>query len=280
MSPRPLICLSALLVVAATLAPRTAQAQDTTPYAAVEEIELSASVALAAGSLLMPGFFMDSELAEPACGECDIETINALDRPVTGYDSGAARLTSDITVGTLIAAPFLLGLADTQRAGGGGMDDYLTDATILAETLAINLFAVQLVKHAARRPRPFTYNPDAEHERKLKVDSTLSFFSGHSSTSFSMAVAYAITYQERNPDDPMRFAVWGGGLSLAALTAGLRIAGGKHFWSDVLTGTLVGTAIGILVPVLHLRDDRHRDDGPNTGRQGLGATPLMIGGAF
>lgn len=48
--------------------------------------------------------------------------------------------------------------------------------------------------------------------------------------------------------------MWGLGLG-AAVTAGwLRIAGDKHYFTDVLTGALVGSAIGFGMPyLLHRR---------------------------
>jgi membrane-associated phospholipid phosphatase len=41
------------------------------------------------------------------------------------------------------------------------------------------------------------------------------------------------------------------GFPVAALTGYLRIAGDKHYMSDVLTGAAVGSAIGYMVPRLH-----------------------------
>ncbi|MBU1241038.1 phosphatase PAP2 family protein, partial [Myxococcota bacterium] len=39
--------------------------------------------------------------------------------------------------------------------------------------------------------------------------------------------------------------------TLAAAVAYLRIAGDKHYFSDVLTGAAIGTVMGVLVPLLH-----------------------------
>jgi hypothetical protein len=44
---------------------------------------------------------------------------------------------------------------------------------------------------------------------------------------------------------------WGAMMGGAAATAHLRVRAGKHFYSDVVVGALVGSAIGILVPRLH-----------------------------
>ena len=41
-----------------------------------------------------------------------------------------------------------------------------------------------------------------------------------------------------------------------AITAYLRVKGGKHFYTDVITGYLVGAAVGLIVPELHKTDNR------------------------
>ena len=49
------------------------------------------------------------------------------------------------------------------------------------------------------------------------------------------------------------------GLSMAAFTGYLRIAADKHYLSDVLTGAIVGSAVGFVVPYfLHPRVDERR----------------------
>ena len=45
------------------------------------------------------------------------------------------------------------------------------------------------------------------------------------------------------------------GIDNAAVTASLRVAAGKHFFTDVLTGAGVGSAVGFLVPYLHRRGE-------------------------
>ena len=42
--------------------------------------------------------------------------------------------------------------------------------------------------------------------------------------------------------------------ALGTTVAVARVAGGKHFASDVIVGGIVGTAIGITIPLLHRRN--------------------------
>lgn len=256
-----------------------AWADNTTPYSANEPLELSLAVGVLAGSVLLPMLSEPDELSAPACGACDPLSVNALDRPVTGYNSSVARHVSDITVATLVVSPFLLsGLDVGMDETSDGLSGFMTDTTVLASTLALNIFLTQTVKFAVQRPRPFTYNPDVDQERKLAPDSRLSFYSGHTSTAFSMAVAYGVTYSRRHPDDWKRFLVWGGGLTLATATGGLRIAGGKHFWTDVMVGAAVGSALGVAVPALHFRGESHQ--GQVSAGVSQGVTSLVYQGSF
>ena len=53
------------------------------------------------------------------------------------------------------------------------------------------------------------------------------------------------------PDSPWKIPVISASYLLAATTAGLRLASGNHFFTDVLCGAVVGSAIGYLVPYVN-----------------------------
>lgn len=44
--------------------------------------------------------------------------------------------------------------------------------------------------------------------------------------------------------------VWAGGYAIAATTGYLRIAADKHYLSDVVAGAIVGTGVGLAIPLL------------------------------
>ena len=71
---------------------------------------------------------------------------------------------------------------------------------------------------------------------------------------FSAAVAGSLLYAVRSDDRAGRALLWGFELTLAAATAGLRVRAGRHFISDVVVGAVVGSGLGIGIPLLHLRD--------------------------
>ena len=200
------------------------------------------------------------------CGSCRGAELNALDRTVLGKHDPRARTYSDIGMVALVALPFALDLGDVliQRArdrstlkrrhlGGWGRD-----IVVLLETFAVNYAATNLVKIAVQRPRPYSYDPDTSVGDPQAGDARLSFFSGHTSTSFAMAAAYASLYQARHPRSRWVAPVWVLGLSLASTVAVARVEAGKHFWTDVIVGAVAGASIGLAVPALH-RSERLGD---------------------
>lgn len=119
------------------------------------------------------------------------------------------------------------------------------------ETFVVNVGITNMVKNAAHRTRPFVYNSDAPMDIKLKQDARLSFFSGHTSTVSSLSFFAAQAFTDYHPDSKYLPFVWGGAVALPALTGYLRVRAGKHFPTDVITGYLVGAAVGMIVPRLH-----------------------------
>lgn len=207
---------------------------------------------------------LKGELKGPHCGlMCDPADVNALDRSVIGNRSVAAAKASDALLYSLMAAPFVIDLIDALATGArsgqrGAMRaaarGWATDLVILGEVLAVNFLVTNVVKQAVMRPRPLVYDPAVDGSTRLGADAALSFFSGHSSTTFAMATAYSILFMKRHPDHPgwyvPMFIVTEG---LAAATAVLRTQAGKHFYTDVLAGAVVGASIGALIPLVHLR---------------------------
>ena len=63
------------------------------------------------------------------------------------------------------------------------------------------------------------------------------------------------TFANYNPDSSLKPYVWGTSLLFAATVGYLRFAAGMHYPTDILTGALVGSAIGYLIPLLHKKDD-------------------------
>ncbi|HBQ17388.1 MAG TPA: hypothetical protein DEF51_41765, partial [Myxococcales bacterium] len=91
------------------------------------------------------------------------------------------------------------------------------------------------------------------------TDRFYSFFSGHTSQSFASAAVVCSAH--------MNMPLLGGGeveavpcvtgFAFAAATGLLRMMGDQHYATDVITGALVGTAVGFLLPwALHFAHER------------------------
>ncbi|MDC0719180.1 phosphatase PAP2 family protein [Nannocystis bainbridge] len=200
----------------------------------------------------------------PGCSACDRSHINALDRRVLGNQNLAAAHASDALLYGAIAIPVLADLADTLVTGRRAPGSYrhaaagwARDVVVLFEVLTVNVGLNNLVKLAVRRPRPYSYEPESELGDVNAEEARLSFYSGHTSTAFAMMSAWATIFTLRHPRARAAVPLWLGAMGLAAATAVLRVEAGKHFWTDVLFGSLAGTAIGTLIPLLH-RNDRAR----------------------
>jgi len=181
---------------------------------------------------------------------CSGDDLPGFERIALGRSS-AADTVSDVMVGAALAAPLLLDALDVSRSGAS-WQGYWEDMVVVAEALLANGAINEVVKTAASRPRPRIHDLPAGAGLSNADDYT-SFYSAHTSNTFAVGMAYAFTYAHRHPDDPMRWAVYGGAVAVGAGVGALRVAAGAHFPSDVIVGGLAGAAIGTIVPWLHLR---------------------------
>jgi membrane-associated phospholipid phosphatase len=241
--------LSAMLALAATRAahayePSAARDDGGSPYALDWGIDGPLFALGLAGVSLN---FVEVPPA-PCLPHCEAPAdMNALDRRVLGKYSPDAHTAADVMVAALLAAPQLLNLADS---GGRG---WFEDTAVALQALMFTQGAVQLTKFAVRRGAPILYDDGVPLEERQGRDASRSFFSGHTATAFVAASSYTTTYWLRHPDDPWRWVVLAGTHSLAMAVGLLKVHAGYHYWTDVGAGALVGSSIGVLVPMLHRR---------------------------
>jgi membrane-associated phospholipid phosphatase len=173
-----------------------------------------------------------------------------IDDRLKGRLSSSAAHTSDVLAAVNVVMPF--GLLVGQ---GGGLGDVNNRRLLLySESIAVSIFLNGITKHLVGRPRPYAYSADPlvhAYGDAEGIDSHLSFFSGHAAITFTASVAGAYLYGQASTDRNTRAAVWAFELALAGATADLRTRAGKHFYSDVIVGALVGAAVGFAVPRLH-----------------------------
>lgn len=177
---------------------------------------------------------------------------------------------ADVGMITGMATPLLLAFTPAE--------EWATILTMYAETVFIAQGIKELSKYAMSRPRPYMYFPGYNEKEVLNGEWAKSWPSGHSTLSFAGATFSSYVFSKYFPDSPWRFAVIGGTYAVAFTTAGLRMASGNHFLTDVLTGAALGTAIGFLVPWLHTFDIK-KENSDGTSSQ-VSFSPLGVDVVF
>jgi membrane-associated phospholipid phosphatase len=189
------------------------------------------------------------------------ETLNPIDRGVRNalrWDDTAAAGTVSNVLGFAVA-PLVTGGVDALAAAHDSRSRGIgVDVLVVGEASVIALDINQVVKFIAGRERPFVCElpPHKKGTTPQPSDNNVSFFSGHTTATTVVAVSAGTVASMRG----YRWApaVWATGLTLSVATGYLRIAADKHYFTDVLTGAIVGAAIGVLIPfVFH-----HPDDAP------------------
>ena len=240
---RPLLALLATLLL-----PVRAAAQNQEPAIVEANYVIDAAIIAGAfgGGLLYSLLEVDIERRLPS-------EIFGFDQELRGQFSASAHAASN----TLIFANVMLPVA-IHVASLGVNEELAQVALVYTESLALSYFLNAASKHLVQRPRPYVYSDDPfvqKYAQEQGVDTHLSFYSGHSAMAFTAAVAGSYLYSLRSEDNNARALVWGLNLAMASATANLRVRAGKHFYSDVFFGMLVGAALGLLVPILHQPTD-------------------------
>lgn len=226
-------------------------------------------------TLVLTGTWVGSELAKgrlapAACRFCEPNPLDAAVRDAVVWERpAAARHASDALAFAVLPAAMVAHQLLAAR-DAGDLGEGLVDVLLVAEATALAANLNQLVKFNVGRERPFVHYGDPA--RPHDPDDDLSFYSGHTSLAFSLAASAGMVSTLRG----YRSApwVWGAGMPLAAAVGWLRMGGDKHWFTDVLVGALVGTAVGAGIPWLLHRD---RDAGADEPGE---AAPVGLGLAF
>jgi membrane-associated phospholipid phosphatase len=185
----------------------------------------------------LPDYMKDEKL--------DVNDVNSFDRmTIYNYSENSAKI-SDYLVASMAVMPFALNWIDNSTSF------YMKESLIVVESIAISSALNSMIKYSVSRPRPYIYSGKASEEEKSSRDAHLSFFSGHTAFAFSTAVSFSTIMSDRFDKTWQKSLIWGIPLTLASTVAFLRVNAGKHFLTDVLTGAIIGSSIGWLVPYLH-----------------------------
>ncbi len=201
-------------------------------------------------ALLSTDFLLEKVILEPTPYQGEIflqNDVNQIDRffmqpySKTFDDIGTiTQFASLLTPAVLMATP---------------MEEWCTIGTMYAESVFLSYGLKELAKNLVNRPRPYMYFEDAPEKDIEEGDWNKSFFSGHTTLSFTGATFASYVFSKYFPDSKWKLPVIVGSYGLATTTAILRMKSGNHFLSDVLVGAVVGSLSGFLVPYLHSFSD-------------------------
>jgi membrane-associated phospholipid phosphatase len=222
------------------------------------------------GSLVLVGaMLLEPALAPESCRWCRPNPVDDAVRDALRWERpGAANVWSGATAGALTPAALGLTALAGRDAGASGAEIGV-DLLLVTEAAVLAMDLNEVVKLTVGRERPFLRGLDGDARRALSypANANLSFYSGHTTFAAALATSAGTVATLRG----YRFApaVWAVGAPLALATGYLRVAADRHYLSDVLTGLVLGSAVGVAVPLLHARP-------PSDGDPGSATAPLTV----
>jgi membrane-associated phospholipid phosphatase len=176
------------------------------------------------------------------CAPCDSLDLPGYERIAIRSNSSAARTASTVLVLGVAGGAALASLSGVSPARARG------DAAVLADAASWTVAVTEVLKVAVHRARPAVYRADGP-AAATDPDNRESFPSGHTSVAFAAATAYATLAARQHLPHATRNSVI---LYVASAAVGvLRVAGGRHFPTDVLAGAALGSGVGWATARLH-----------------------------
>ncbi|APR77388.1 phosphoesterase PA-phosphatase related protein [Minicystis rosea] len=232
--------------------------------------DLDVTVSIFAGSAWLVTEIDKRNFAPDACRICDrkLDGLDASARKALLWKSPeTAASLSNITVFG-VAPMSALGLSALAAWHDHRQQNIPADALLIVQASLLAMDLNQLTKYVTGRARPYVRfgNRAVLDGEPDPYDANLSFFSGHTTAAFALAASSGTVATLRH----YRWApwVWAQGLAIGLVSGYLRIAADRHYLTDVLTGAVMGAAVGFAVPFLH-RPGRSFTIGPVAG-PGLG----------
>lgn len=174
------------------------------------------------------------------------------DRHAVGNYSETADLMSDIGIG-LAAAPLVIGGISWYQGTTDGTG-FATFSLMFAQAILFENGINLAVRSLEIWPRPYIYSNSEkgkETAMNAKGEAYGSFYSGHVSAAFTVAVFTSEWFDYAYPNSPYSGLVRSIAFSAAGLEGALRVAAGKHYPTDVIVGALMGTGISYGILFLH-----------------------------
>lgn len=231
-------------------------------------LNLSTDIPVTAMAIITSGFgtYLYSQMEVPK----QVMNPNHLlpwDKKVAGRYSKGADQASDI--GALLAiTPLVIG-GTALYSRQSDLREFGTFSLMLVQSVLFQSGINLAVRASQLWPRPYVYATSGEGFEKsqnAKGEAYGSFFSGHASAAFTVAVFTSEWFNETHPNSANTGVVRALAFSLAGIEGVLRIAAGKHYPTDVLVGALVGTSVSYGVLFMHKKRNEKYSfwAGPNT----------------
>jgi membrane-associated phospholipid phosphatase len=168
----------------------------------------------------------------------------------------AARDISDVFLSLSATWPSFVDAGLTAGWYRKSRDVAIQMVAINAETFAIAAAVHGVTNVVVSRERPYGSDCGGEVPGDARAcvgpQRYRSFFSGHATITFTSAGLTCWHHMKlRLLGGPADYLACASSYALAGATALLRVMGDVHYASDVLTGSLMGTAIGLIVPGIH-----------------------------
>jgi len=197
-------------------------------------------------------------LSEEELKNLNSSKINSFDRGATDNWSPKLSETSSLIKNSLKYTPILFSIPYIKNKS---WNNIFTLGLIYAEGYFVTIGASRSTKIIVQRKRPYLYNTATipEDEKNLlsqDYNSYLSFFSGHTAISFYSATFISKAYYDIYGLNEWFYLFSTLSYSAAGIVGYLRIESGKHFPSDVITGALIGSIFGYIVPELHKKKNQ------------------------
>lgn len=180
----------------------------------------------------------------------DRSRIPLIDRVATSQWSLSAHRSSNVLFGVATAAS--LATAVINQHG----EQPLLPVVIIMESGLFSAGLTNTVKELVRRPRPYLYNEAVPSSAYHPGEDAVSFWSGHTANMAAVSFSCANLVQRSNASPGLKTATWIGAALAPAAMGYLRVRAGRHFPTDVLTGYVVGAAVGFVVPYFHRTSNR------------------------
>jgi len=163
--------------------------------------------------------------------------------PKFHYNKDFADASNYLVAAGFATLPFLMDNWNWNEAAVMGV--------MYVESLSLTWGVKESLKAVFTKYRPYTTYPDTPSDLMTSTDRYYSFPSGHASIAFTTAGFATAVFAASDATPLMKYIFGGVNFTVAAGIAALRVVSGEHYLVDVAAGAVLGTASGVLVPLLH-----------------------------